>query len=64
MRVEVTGDSRKLDKEEFIVCNPRQILLGDAIMEDEVGRACDSQEGEDEYLQGLVGNLKKTIWRT
>jgi hypothetical protein len=64
MRGEVTGDSRKLDKVKFIVCNPCQILLGDAIKEDELERACDSHEGDDEYLKGLVGNLKKKTWKT
>jgi hypothetical protein len=59
MRVELTGDSRKLDRAEFTICNTRQILFGDGIKMDGVGRTCDSHNGEDEYLQGLVENLKK-----
>ena len=37
-----------LDKEKCIVCYPLQILFGDEIKEDELGRSCDSHEGEDE----------------
>jgi len=45
-REEVTGDGRKLRREELVICTVYQIYLGDEIRKNVMGGACSRCGGE------------------
>ena len=60
----VTGDRRKLHNEALHYLNP-QPLLAVQIKDIDMGRVCSTHEGEENCLQGIVGETrrKETIWK-
>jgi len=39
----------------FIVCTPRQVVLGSQIIRDKTDGTCDMREGEKKIMQGCGG---------
>ena len=54
-RDEVTGDRRRLHREEHHDRTPHQYYSRDKIKKNEIGEACGTWGGEERCIQGLGG---------
>jgi hypothetical protein len=60
-RDEVTGDWRKMHNEELHNLYSSSSIIGysDQVKEDEIGGACSTNGGEEEYIQDIGGKARR-----